>query len=202
MGATTIWERWNSILPEGDFESSGMNSLNHYAYGSIGDWVYRKVGGIQQIEPGYHKFIIRPMFVKGIEEADTTLETPYGKILSHWECRNKKINVKVMIPANTSAVLYLPEKEGEIELGSGTYEYEYGTETNLKKERFSLDSNLGEVISEPLGREMLEIMAPGFLENPMIEFACSMTLAELLTSAPEAEPMYTAIIQALNTQEA
>ena len=202
MGATTIWERWNSILPDGDFESSGMNSLNHYAYGSIGDWIYRKVGGIQQIEPGYHKFIIRPMFVKGIEEADTTLETPYGTILSHWECRNKQIHVKVTVPANTSAVLYLPEKEEEIELGSGTYEYEYGTETNLKKERFSLDSNLGEIISEPLGREMLEIMAPGFLDNPMIEYAYSMTLAELLTSAPEAKPMYDAILQALNTQDA
>ena len=201
MGATTIWERWNSILPDGSFESSGMNSLNHYAYGSIGDWIYRKVGGIQQLEPGYHKFLIRPMFVKGIEEADTTLETPYGTILSHWECRNKKIHVKVTIPANTSAVLYLPEKDEKTELGSGTYEYEYGTETNLKKERFSLDSNLGEIISEPLGREMLEIMAPGFLDNPMIEFACSMTLAELLTSAPEAKPMYDAIIQALNTQE-
>ena len=202
MGATTIWERWNSILPDGDFESSGMNSLNHYAYGSIGDWVYRKVAGIQQLEPGYHRFVIRPMFVKGIEETETSLETPYGTILSKWECKNKKICVKVTVPVNTTAVLYLPEKEGEIELGSGTYEYEYATETNLRKDRFSMDSNLGEVISEPLGREMLEIMAPGFLDNPMIEFACSMTLAELLNSAPEARPMYEAIIQALNTQEA
>ena len=202
MGATTIWERWNSILPDGDFESSGMNSLNHYAYGSIGDWVYRKVAGIQQLEPGYHRFAVRPMFVKGIEDTETSLETPYGKIVSRWECKNKKIRVQVTVPVNTTAVLYLPEKEGKIELGSGSYEYEYATETNLRKERFSLDSNLGEVISEPLGREMLEIMAPGFLDNPMIEFACSMTMAELLNSAPEARPMYEAIIQALNTQEA
>ena len=68
-GATTIWERWNSILPDGSFDVSGMNSLNHYAYGSIGDWMYRKVAGVSQLEPGYKRFRVQPMFVKGIEEA-------------------------------------------------------------------------------------------------------------------------------------
>lgn len=56
MGATTIWERWNSIKPDGTFDESGMNSLNHYAYGSVGDWMYRKVAGLSQLEPGYKRF--------------------------------------------------------------------------------------------------------------------------------------------------
>ncbi len=200
-GATTIWERWNSIMPDGSFEMSGMNSLNHYAYGSIGDWMYRKIGGINQLEPGYHRFYVRPMFVTGIEEARAELDTPYGKIVSEWSCRDQKIRVKVCVPVNTTAVLYLPEKERALELGSGVYEYEYATETSLKKVRFSMDSNLGELVAEPLARVMFEQMAPGFLENPMIEFACSMTLSELLSSAPEARPMYEAVIHALNTQE-
>ncbi len=200
-GATTIWERWNSIMPDGSFEMSGMNSLNHYAYGSIGDWMYRKIGGINQLEPGYHRFYVRPMFVTGIEEAKTQLDTPYGKIVSEWSCRGQKIRVKVCVPVNTTAVLYLPEKERALELDSGVYEYEYATETSLKKVRFSMDSNLGELVAEPLARVMFEQMAPGFLENPMIEFACSMTLSELLSSAPEARPMYEAVIHALNTQE-
>ena len=71
MGATTIWERWNSIKPDGTFDESGMNSLNHYAYGSIGDWMYHKVAGLSQLEPGYKKFQVKPMFVKGIEEWGT-----------------------------------------------------------------------------------------------------------------------------------
>ena len=61
------WECWNSILPDGSFDVSGMNSLNHYAYGSIGDWMYRKVAGVSQLKPGYKKFRVQPMFVKGIE---------------------------------------------------------------------------------------------------------------------------------------
>lgn len=201
MGATTIWERWNSIMPDGSFEMSGMNSLNHYAYGSIGDWMYRKIGGINQLEPGYHRFCLQPMFVRGIEEAQAELDTPYGKILSAWSCKDKKIRVKVSIPANTTAVLYLPEKEKPLELGSGTYEYEYPTETSLKNVRFSLDSSLGELIKEPVARKMIEQMAPGFLENPMIGFASSMTLSELLGAAPEARVMYEAVIRVLNGQE-
>ena len=77
MGATTIWERWNSILPDGSFQGDDMNSLNHYAYGSIGDWMYRKIAGVSQMEPGYKKFKVQPMFVKGIEEAGIWFESVY-----------------------------------------------------------------------------------------------------------------------------
>lgn len=72
------------IMPDGSFETSGMNSLNHYAYGSIGDWMYRKIAGINQIEPGYRKFMVCPMFRKGIEEAEASFESPYGRIVSSW----------------------------------------------------------------------------------------------------------------------
>lgn len=201
MGATTIWERWNSIRPDGIFDESGMNSLNHYAYGSIGDWMYRKIAGINQLEPGYKKILIRPMFVKGIEEAGAELESPYGKIVSRYSCKDGKIQIHVEIPANTTAVIVLPEKEGEIETGSGVYEYEYDTATSLKAERFSMDSTFGEILQQPLAVQMFNQMVPGMLDNPMIQFAKQMTLSEMLGAAPEARPMYEAVVAALNRQE-
>ena len=202
MGATTIWERWNSIKPDGTFDESGMNSLNHYAYGSIGDWMYRKVAGLSQLEPGYKKFQVKPMFVKGIEEWGTEFESVYGKIVAKTSCKNGKIHVHVEVPANTTAVIVLPEKEEVYEVGSGIYDYEYETETCLAVERFSMDSTLGEIVAEPLAVELFNQMAPGILEGPMIQFAYGMTLAELLGAAPQAKPLYEAVVNALNQKEA
>lgn len=201
MGATTIWERWNSIKPDGTFDESGMNSLNHYAYGSIGDWMYRKVAGISQLEPGYKKFKIEPMFVKGIESVHGALDTVYGRIVSDVTCREGKITVHVEVPANTTAVIILPEKEGEQVLGSGSYDFEYATQTSLLVEKFSMESTLGEVVAEPLAVEMFNSYAPGMLDNPLIKFAFGMSLSEMLGHAPEAKPLYEAVINALNKQE-
>lgn len=200
-GATTIWERWDSVKPDGTFDESGMNSLNHYAYGSIGDWIYRKAAGISQMEPGYRKFKIEPMFVKGMEAVCGEFESVYGKIVSCMSCKDGKINVHIEVPANTTAVLVLPEKEGAEEIGSGIYDYEYDTETTLTFERFSMDSTLGEIVAEPLAVEMFEQMAPGMLDNPMIQFAYGMTLTEMLGAAPEARSLYEAVVRALNRQE-
>lgn len=200
-GATTIWERWNSILPDGSFDESGMNSLNHYAYGSIGDWMYRKVAGISQVEPGYKKFKIEPMFVKGIGTVCGEFESVYGKIVSCVSCKNGKINVHIEVPANTKAVVLLPEKDKEQEIGSGIYDFEYDTETSLELDRYSMDSTLGEIISEPLAVEMFNNMAPGMLDNPLIKFAYKMTLSEMLGQAPEARPLYEAVVRELNKQE-
>ncbi|MCM1027423.1 MAG: hypothetical protein NC432_13400 [Roseburia sp.] len=201
MGATTLWERWDGILPDGTMQHPGLNSMNHYANGAIGDWMYRKIGGISQLEAGYHRFRIKPMFVRGIEEACAELETPYGKIVSHWSCRNGKIRVEVQIPANTTAVVCLPEKEEALEAGSGSYVYEYDTDTCLKELRFSLDNTLGEIMAEPLGKQMLETKVPDLMANPMIEYAKKMTLAEGISSAPQIRAVYEAVIDALNRSE-
>lgn len=201
MGATTIWERWNSIMPDGSFDVSGMNSLNHYAYGSIGDWIYRKVAGVSQLKPGYKRFKVQPMFVKGIEEAGVKFESVYGLIESKWSCKDGKIRGFVKVPANTTAEIHLPEKEDVLTVGSGVYEYEYETTTNLAYERFSLDSTLEDILAQPLAVELLQQMVPGILDNPMLAMAQQMTLAELLGAAPEARPLYEAVVNALNEAE-
>lgn len=163
--------------------------------------MYRKVAGLSQLEPGYKKFQVKPMFVKGIEECGTEFESVYGKIVANTSCKNGKIHVHVEVPANTTAVIVLPEKEEVHEVGSGVYDYEYDTETSLVVERFSMDSTLGEIVAEPLAVEMFNQMAPGMLEGPMIQFAYGMTLSELLGAAPEARPMYEAVVNALNQKE-
>ncbi len=200
-GATTIWERWNSITPDGDFDESGMNSLNHYAYGSIADWMFRKISGISQLEPGYKRFRVQPMLVKGIHDSVRTFETMYGTIESHVSCRNGRIKVKVVVPANTTAEIILPEKQDVLAVGSGTYEYEYATDTDLTVNRFSMESTLGEILQQQTAIDMFEQFAPGMLDNPMIGYAKGMTLTELLVQAPEAKPMYEAVVAALNVQE-
>lgn len=197
-GATTIWERWNSILPNGDFDESGMNSLNHYAYGSIGSWLYEKVAGIRSLEPGYKKILICPTLTKGMTEVTASFESIYGTIRSAWSCRDRKIRVDVEIPANTTAVIRLPEKEEEITVGSGNYHYEYDTLTCLETEKYSLDSTLGELVEDELGRKMFDELSPGMLDDPMIKFAFGMTVTELIQMAAEARPLYQAVINTLN----
>ena len=197
-GATTIWERWNSILEDGSFDESGMNSLNHYAYGSIGSWLYEKVAGIRSAEPGYKKIRIQPTLTKGMTEVTAEYESVYGLIKSAWSCRNGRICVDVRIPVNTTAVLCLPEKDEDILVGSGSYHYEYETDTNLEFDKYTMESTLGELVEEEEGRKMLEELEPGMLDNPLIQFAFGMTISDLLLQAPEAGPLYQAVIDALN----
>ncbi|MBQ9643844.1 MAG: family 78 glycoside hydrolase catalytic domain, partial [Lachnospiraceae bacterium] len=89
MGATTIWERWDSILPDGSFNPANMNSLNHYAYGSIGSWLYTRLAGLRILEPGYKRFEIRPHFMQGIEWVKLGYDSSYGPIRVEWSCLNK-----------------------------------------------------------------------------------------------------------------
>ena len=82
MGATTVWERWNSLLPDGSISGTGMNSLNHYAYGSIVDWMYRNLCGLNPVEeaPGYKKAVIRPMPDKRLPWAKLSWTPPPAPI--------------------------------------------------------------------------------------------------------------------------
>ena len=110
MGATTIWERWNGIRTDGTFEPASMNSFNHYAYGAIGDWMYRVVAGLDTdpSAPGYKKIIIKPLIGGGLTQVAANLETPYGKASSEWTVSGKQVTLNVSIPVNTTATIYIP----------------------------------------------------------------------------------------------
>jgi alpha-L-rhamnosidase len=114
MGATTIWERWDGIRPDGTFETPGMNSYNHYAYGAIGDWMYRVIAGIDTKTegPGYKQIVIKPTVGGNLTFASADYETNYGKVSSHWKMDNGQFWLDITIPANTTATIYIPAKEG------------------------------------------------------------------------------------------
>lgn len=109
-GATTIWERWDGIKPDGSFQTVGMNSFNHYAYGAVGDWLYAYVAGIRQDEkkPGYKKIIIKPYPSKELDWVKAKFHSMYGVIRSEWKYDSEKLIMKIEIPANTNADIYLP----------------------------------------------------------------------------------------------
>src|SRR4030042_1441831 len=108
MGATTIWERWDGQKTDSTFQDAGMNSFNHYAYGAIGDWMYRVSAGIDLLKPGYKEILIQPHPVKKLEFSKASLESPYGTIASGWERKDGKVYFTVKIPANTNAKIILP----------------------------------------------------------------------------------------------
>ncbi len=152
MGATTIWERWDGQKVDSTFQDVGMNSFNHYAYGAIGDWMYRVVAGIEinSKSKGYKQFYLKPEPSVRLNYAKSTLNSPYGEIASGWEWKEDgKIKLTMKIPANTRATITLPknkngdfagaklieslglqnlkktEKGIEVEAGSGEYVFEY-----------------------------------------------------------------------------
>lgn len=184
LGATTVWERWNSMKADGSFDESGMNSFNHYAYGSIGSWIYQKIGGITIVEPGYKKSRIAPLPVKGITSASTLIKTVYGELSCCWQCKNKVFTVDITVPCNTNAVINIPGRDETLALGSGSYHYEYPTELVLEIDRYSMESTLGEIFDNPVAMEILNQHVPDIANNPMIKFALSQTINQLTGMMP------------------
>jgi alpha-L-rhamnosidase len=153
QGATTIWERWDGIKPDGSFQDAAMNSFNHYAYGAIGSWLYQVVTGIEidPQAPGYKHALIQPQPGGGLSNASASLETMYGALGSAWELDEEAFCLDVIVPANTWATVRLPDatlaqvteggqplsgaqgvrrttQEGDVavvEVGSGHYRFAY-----------------------------------------------------------------------------
>lgn len=114
QGATTIWERWDGWTEENGFQSAEMNSFNHYAYGSIGAWLYNTVAGIEidPKQPGYKHLILRPQPGGGLTCARGALQTLYGELLSEWAQEGDRFEWTVLVPPNTTATAHLPLREG------------------------------------------------------------------------------------------
>ena len=108
-GATTIWERWNGIKPDGSFQYPSMNSFNHYAYGAIGEWMYANLMGLRINEefPGYKRYTIQPLFDKNFDLVDGSFDSNYGKIAVAWSRKNGNLKLTLEIPANTSSDVIL-----------------------------------------------------------------------------------------------
>jgi alpha-L-rhamnosidase len=124
MGATTIWERWDSLLPDGSVNPGEMTSFNHYALGAVADWLHRTVAGLASAAPGYREIEIRPQIGGGLTYARAWHKTPYGLAESNWVLQDGEITLAVTVPPNTRARVYLPGKLGEsVEVGSGQHRW-------------------------------------------------------------------------------
>lgn len=119
QGATTVWERWNSYTKEKGFNAQPMNSLNHYAYGAIGQWMYERIGGIAPLEAGYKTIRITPVPKAPLTSASTTLNTPYGEVVSSWLIKGDEFQLRVVVPPNTSAKVSIPANTEKILLLNG-----------------------------------------------------------------------------------
>lgn len=138
QGATTIWERWDGWTQDNGFQDPVMNSFNHYAYGSIGHWLYRVVAGIDldAEDPGYKHSILRPQPGGGLSRVVGQLQTPYGELRSEWTHSAAAFDWLIVVPANTTATAHLPPLaasqitlNGQVvsglvhDLGSGEYRF-------------------------------------------------------------------------------
>ena len=159
QGATTIWERWDGQKPDGSFQDVGMNSFNHYAYGAIGEWLYRYVAGmdIDPENPGYKHILLAPHPGGGLTNAGVEFNSVYGKVKSAWKIDGNDFVYEITVPANTTATVTLPSAKADqltvnaqamtasikgslkqtdkgisVNVGSGNYTFRYPAE-GLKK---------------------------------------------------------------------
>jgi alpha-L-rhamnosidase len=132
QGGTTTWERWDSLLENGEVNPGEMTSFNHYAFGSVADWMHQVIGGLRPLEPGWRRFMIAPVPGGGLVSAETSFLSPYGQIrVQWWFEQNEEENARhrngfylnASIPPNTRAEVKLPREKDVKHLGSGFFQY-------------------------------------------------------------------------------
>ncbi len=150
MGATTIWERWNSMMPDRTIPDNGMNSFNHYSYGAIGDWLYRDAAGLRETSAGFRTMAVKPRTGGGFTFMKAEHDTPYGRAAAEWHDAAGVFTLEVTVPVNTTAEIYVPSASADsvmldgaavadsadaelagyadgytrVKVGSGTYRFE------------------------------------------------------------------------------
>jgi alpha-L-rhamnosidase len=151
MGATTIWERWDSLLPDGSVNPGEMTSFNHYALGAVADWLHRTVAGLAPAAPGYRRIDIRPRPGGGLTSARASHRTPYGLAEVAWSLADGQIAVDAVVPANTTARVMLPGAEGApIEVGPGAHHWRQPYQAPARvRPALTLDSTFGDLVDDP-----------------------------------------------------
>ncbi|WP_128379732.1 alpha-L-rhamnosidase [Streptomyces cavernae] len=121
-GSTTMWERWDSIRPDGSFQDTAMNSFNHYAYGSVGEWMYTNIAGISAAGPGYRKMVIRPRPGGTVTSARATFTSVYGPVSTRWRQQAGRFTLTCTVPPNTTAEVWIPASAPEaVTRADGTF---------------------------------------------------------------------------------
>ncbi|BAJ74951.1 alpha-L-rhamnosidase [Microbacterium testaceum StLB037] len=149
MGATTIWERWDSVRPDGTINPSGMTSLNHYALGAVVDWMHRTIGGLTAIEPGYRRVRIAPLVGGGLTSASLRHTIAAGDVEVSWKREAQSMTLTATVPEGVTAEIALPlHPDAEMhEVGGGTHSWTYGVPVATGGS-YDLDSTLKEIADD------------------------------------------------------
>ena len=210
MGATTIWERWDSLLPDGSVNPGQMTSFNHYAFGAVADWLHRTIGGLAPAAPGYRHLDVRPCPGGGLTRARARHITPYGAAECAWAIEAGQIEVVVVVPPNATASVTLPGGNAtSIEVGSGTHRWSYPYSIKRNLHPRSLDSTINEFIDDPEAwttvlttmRQHLPSLARHMDVGTMMQWNDNMTLGQMLSLLPHADELPTALRAALAALE-
>lgn len=174
LGATTIWERWNSVLDNGKISGTLMNSLNHYAFGSIVEYLYRDVAGLKALEPGFKKALITPLMNQKLKFMKMSYESVYGTYRVEWEIKKDgMVHVLAEVPFNCEAVIGLPfYAEGVRTVSAGVHEYDYRPTTDLRY-LYTKKTLFKDMMQNPRALEIIDRISPllqHFLESGDEEF--------------------------------
>ncbi|WP_020076397.1 glycoside hydrolase family 78 protein [Cryocola sp. 340MFSha3.1] len=193
MGATTIWERWDSIRPDGTINPSGMTSLNHYALGAVCSWLHRVVSGIQAMEPGYRRILIAPQPGGGLTRVSARHDTVHGQVAVTWRIEEGVMTVDLTVPSGTEALVRLPlhPEAAEVTVEAGTHTWRYSA-PGAERPDYSMDTALNVLAADPIvWRSLTEVFAkhlPGIPIDGNAPEAAGMTLELLLQYIPGAAP--------------
>lgn len=164
LGATTIWERWNSILPDGKISGTGMNSLNHYSYGSVMEFVYRHSMGLIPVEPGFKKVCLAPKPDVRMGYFKGSFDSAAGRYVSQWEIKkNGVLSFHVEIPFGCEAEVVLPEQEAKV-LPAGSYDFEIMTKRDYLA-LYSGTTPVERLLDNPKAVEILDKYLPGYIAS-------------------------------------
>lgn len=158
LGATTVWERWNSVLPDGKVSGTAMNSLNHYAYGSVCEAIYGYIAGLRQISPGWRRAVFEPHPDYRLLSAAFSFRSPIGEYSAEWKISGGVMSVSATVPPCGSLVLRLPGVEGE-ELSAGEHSRSIPAPAYVIRP-FSLDTPNIDILADPRARECMKNILP------------------------------------------
>ncbi len=149
MGATTVWERWDSMLPDGTINPGQMTSFNHYALGAVADWLHRTVGGLAAAEPGYRRVVVRPLVGHDLEHAEVSYESAYGLHAVSWRRQGDTIDLSVTVPVGTTAEVWVPGADAPVEVSAGEHCYT-GTVAAASRSRVTIRDVVADPVLWPL----------------------------------------------------
>lgn len=162
LGATTIWERWNSVLDNGEISGTLMNSLNHYSFGAIVEFLYRDVAGIKALEPGFKKAEITPLVNQKLKYMKASYDSAYGRYRSEWKIqKDGQIRVLIEIPFGCSAIVCLPSYPQKAigELNAGVHQFCYQPMENLRS-RYTRKTLFKDMMQDDAALEIIDRISP------------------------------------------